>query len=103
MRRLYLIAFVCLCFVGCISEAEPLSNVVSSPDGRVVVEVETNDEGAACYTLTFGDEVVIDASPLGIRLAEADFTRGLEVVDLKHSRANTTWEPVWGERAVVVD
>ena len=103
MRRLYLIAFVCLCFVGCISEAEPLSNVVSSPDGRVVVEVETNDEGVACYTLTFGDEVVIDASPLGIRLAEADFTRGLEVVDLKHSRANTTWEPVWGERAVVVD
>lgn len=103
MRRLWIIALIISVLVcGCESVSQP-SNVVVSPDGRIVVEVYTTDEGAPFYTLSFDDEVVLEESPLGIVTTEADFTQGLTLLELKRSSANKLWEPVWGERAVVED
>ncbi|MBO5833319.1 MAG: glycoside hydrolase family 97 protein [Alistipes sp.] len=101
-RAWIILSAVCLLVCGCQDVAQP-SNIVTSPDGRIEVEVETVGDGVPCYSLTFGGEVVISESSLGIVTTEADFTSGLEVVALKHSSANSSWEPVWGERAVVKD
>ena len=74
-----------------------------SPDGRIAVSVDVNGEGTPIYNLTFDGEAIIENSPLGIVTSAVDFTSGLQLVAINHSSSNTTWEPVWGERAVVVD
>ena len=103
MRKLWAIALLVSAFVcGCVSESQ-LSNVVTSPDGRIVVEVGATDEGVPYYTLTFDGESVLEQSSLGIVTSEEDYTSGLELVAVEHSSANKSWEPVWGERAVIMD
>ena len=102
MNRLYYIAlFICALLCGCTADA--VSNVVTSPDGRIAVSVDVNGEGTPIYNLTFDGEAIIENSPLGIVTSAVDFTSGLQLVAINHSSSNTTWEPVWGERAVVVD
>ena len=53
MRKLWGIALLVSAFMcGCVSESQ-LSNVVTSPDGRIVVEVGATDEGVPYYILMF--------------------------------------------------
>ena len=101
MKKLCFVVAVCLSIIGC--NSEQLSNVVTSPDGRIVVEVDTTGDGVPCYSLMFGDEALIEDSPLGIVTSDGDFSMGLQLAGVKHSAANSTWSPVWGERAEVVD
>lgn len=104
MKRLYyFVLFVGALLSGCVAATESVSNVVTSPDGRIVVTVDVTDDGVPIYSLLFDDEVVIDNSSLGIVTSDADFTSGLKLASLSHSSSNTSWEPVWGERSVVVD
>ena len=101
MKKLCCVVAVCLSIIGC--NSEQLSNVVTSPDGRIVVEVDTTGDGVPCYSIMFGDEALIEDSPLGIVTSDGDFSMGLQLAGVKHSAANSTWSPVWGERAEIVD
>ena len=100
MNRLYYIAlFICALLCGC--TADVVSNVVTSPDGRIAVSVDVNGEGTPIYNLTFDGEAIIENSPLGIVTSAVDFTSGLQLVAINHSSSNTTWEPVWGESSKI--
>ena len=49
---------------------------ISSPDGRLVVTV-SDSEGKATYSVTYGGELFIASSPLGMKTNIGDFTTGL--------------------------
>jgi alpha-glucosidase len=102
-RFIKVIMCVVAMMVGFTANCHSARFTLTSPDGRIVVEVGATDEGAPYYTLTFDGESVLEQSSLGIVTSEEDYTSGLELMAVEHSSANKSWEPVWGERAVIMD
>lgn len=58
------------------------TKTVSSPDGKLVVSVES-ENGVARYGVTYNNKVAVEPSQLGLTASVADFSRGLT---LKGSR-----------------
>jgi alpha-glucosidase len=81
---------------------------LSSPDGRLVVTVRVADLGPARQALLYrvdrvGEPVLAD-SLISLTCAEGGLLRdGLQVVSCVVTQRDTTWRPVWGERADVRD
>ena len=77
---------------------------VASPDGRIVVYIDTISEGVPAYSVEFNGEPVIGESRLGLRFAaHANLDAGLRIADTNHSSRDTSWEQPWGERRVIRD
>jgi alpha-glucosidase len=77
---------------------------VASPDGRIVVSVSVDDNGAPRYSVRFDQHPVILESRLGLRFqSQADFDTGLMIAGSEGNSADTTWEQPWGERRLVRD
>lgn len=55
------------------------NQVVSSPDGRLVVTVSC-DEGRASYKVQYDGKVIVDPSALGLKTNIGDFTKGLKML-----------------------
>ena len=53
---------------------------VASPDGHLTATVRLAD-GKLSYTVSRDDRTLVDESPLGLKLATADLTEGLELVE----------------------
>lgn len=58
-----------------------ISAEVKSPDGKLVVDVRLMADGAPVYDVRREGAVVLGESRLGLVLADADFSRGLKLVD----------------------
>ena len=70
---------------------------VTSPDGRIMVSVDTPD-GVPTYSMTFDGKTVVRPSHLGLELADApDLMKGFEIIGTKTGSTDETWQPVWGE------
>ncbi len=54
------------------------AQTVSSPDGRLKVDVEVVN-GCATYAVTYGDDVFVEPSPLGVNTTIGDFTRDVSL------------------------
>ena len=98
--------FLCKIF-SVISAMLPLcavaADTASSPNGRLQLSVDVNDNGQPCYGLTLDGNPVIKNSLLGLSGREADFTTGFTVRNVATATHDGTWEPVWGEYATVRD
>ncbi len=79
------------------------ADTISSPNGRLQLSVDINDNGQPFYGLTLDGNAVIKNSLLGLSGREADFTTGFAVTDVATTSHDSTWEPVWGEYATVRD
>lgn len=79
------------------------ADTISSPNGRLQLSVDINDNGQPFYGLTLDGNAVIKNSLLGLSGREADFTTGFAVTDVATTSHDSTWEPVWGEYATVHD
>ena len=55
-------------------------NEVTSPDGRLSVNVILGRGGAPAYTVSYDSNVILENSPLGLVTTGGDLTRGLEFV-----------------------
>ncbi|MGB3456292.1 MAG: glycoside hydrolase family 97 protein [Litorimonas sp.] len=76
---------------------------VSSPDGRIAF-VLSEENGLLRYAVTFGDDMVVSPSRLGLRFAETfGIDEGLEIIGTERVGADTQWEQPWGERRMVRD
>ncbi len=81
--------------------SHPQGILLSSPDGRLQITLQVNGPGRLHYAVDRAGEEVILPSPLGMLLGTGD-TLGGHVLCLEASPASlrdTTWHPVWGERA----
>ena len=73
---------------------------VSSPDGSLTVTVGV-DGGKAWYSVTRGQEAVINRSELGFVLKDGDFKDGFKMGKVTRSSLDETWSQPWGEDAQV--
>ncbi len=65
--------------------ASPIADL-RSPDGRNVLSVRLDGEGALSYRVARDGRVVLGESPMGLRCEDADFSRGLAVVSVGPER-----------------
>src|SRR5687768_3168916 len=70
-----------------------------SPDGKTVFSCQLNEKGALLYRVFYMGQPVILSSSLGIEGWRDSFV--LKRVERK--QLDTTWKPVYGERALVKD
>ncbi len=76
---------------------------VTSPDGRTVVRVWSQD-GEPHYSVDRDGSAVLVASQLGFRFAEGhNLEAGLELTSTETASHDESWEQPWGERRIVRD
>ena len=73
---------------------------VSSPDGSLTVTVGV-DGGKAWYSVTRGQQAVINRSELGFVLKDGDFKSDFKMGKVTRSSLDETWSQPWGEDAQV--
>ena len=95
VKLIILIAFLLLSVLSCKSSRE-----TKSPDGNITVEVGLNETGSCIFSVYLNKEVVIQDSPLGIRLEEDafDFTQTLELSDTKERRIDEKYTMLTGKQ-----
>ena len=63
---------------------------VASPDGHLRATVRLTD-GKLSYTVSRDDRTLVDESPLGLKLATADLTEGLELVETENTSVDDSY------------
>ena len=78
---------------------------VQSPDRALAIELSLGAEGRVTYRVLRGSRPVVEASGLGMRFDDdVDGTTGFtSFARGPVTESDSTWRPVWGERAVVRD
>ncbi len=76
---------------------------VASPDGALVVHLESQHEGRLAYRVERRGEPVLAPSRLGFLLGDGRLERNLELVGQSSRSFDQTWEQPWGERRLVRD
>ena len=75
---------------------------VSSPDGKIVFSINTNQQGWIVYSVTSAEKQLIEESRLGLRFREQKgFAEGFEVQTTQRQSFDETWKQPWGERRLV--
>jgi alpha-glucosidase len=76
----------------------------SSPDGSISVDVSTDNDGRAQYSISRNGKVLIAPSSLGFILTDShNMVRGFKFEGKEISSADSNWEQPWGERRYVRD
>ncbi len=85
--------------------ATPLAAAeVTSPDGRIKVEVEVDGDGVPFYRIERDGKEIIANSDLGFQFTDEEvMRRNFTVISEKITSADSTWEQPWGERRFVRD
>lgn len=98
MRRALLVAAL-------LSAASPLAAAtVASPDGKIVVTVETDGEGIPVYEAALAGKPLIARSQIAFTFADEDpLRRNLAIESETRASADSRWEQPWGERRWVTD
>lgn len=89
-----------------VSTASPLAAAtVSSPDGQIVVTLETDGEGIPTYAVTRAGKPLIERSQIAFNFADEDpLRRGLKIEsETPVTSIANRWEQPWGERRWVSD
>ena len=80
--------FVCLAWFGLMSAQG--GEVVTSPDGRISVELSVTN-GQPCYQVTYDGQVMISPSALGLKTNIGDYSRDLVLTGVKTSDIRETY------------
>ncbi len=76
MKKIASVLFIMLC-VGC--SQQKLPETLSSPDKQISVKVFVTEQNTLAYSVDRAAQTVILASPLGLQLADADFTQQVKI------------------------
>ncbi len=81
------------------AQEPPAAVALASPGGVVAVQVATDPEGRASYSVMHRGRPVIAPSRLGVMFTDQPkFERNLEIVSRQVRSFDETWEQPWGER-----
>lgn len=64
---------------------------VSSPDGKLQVDVLTPKNGKVYYTVTYNGKKMLEESPLGLNVNYADFTKELRLIGYESKAIDKTY------------
>jgi alpha-glucosidase len=85
------------------TQAAPVAQV-TSPDGSIVVSLDTDNDHRIRYTVTRRGKPLIQPSLLGFILTDSyNMVRGFAFQGAETTSSDTTWEQPWGERRYVRD
>ena len=77
---------------------------VSSPSGRITADFHLNADGQPLYSISFDNNEVIKASPMGFKLKQGlDLTSDFKVSGVEKNSYLEKWKPVWGEVREITD
>jgi len=77
---------------------------VASPDGRIVVTVDVDNEGKPFYEVALAGKPLIARSQLGFNFTDEDpVRRNMKIDGETRATVDTRWEQPWGERQWVAD
>lgn len=80
------------------------SQQITSPDGKLKLNIKLSDQKELIYNLYINDVEVIKDSKLGIDLADqSDFMSGFNIDAIVTLNNYDEWNPVWGEVSKVVN
>jgi glucan 1,4-alpha-glucosidase len=92
MRKYILVFFMVICALQMSAFKQ------TSPSGRIVLDVELDNNGSPYYRLQYKGKNVILSSKLGFSLFDAeDMLDKFEVDSTNKTSFDETWQPVWGE------
>lgn len=101
MRKLFVWIVAMLGGVCSLSSCGCGDGSVGSPDGMIALNFTVGEDGSLFYNVYRGDSVVLNNSRLGFKLKGSDFYTDFQVVDMKFSSFDETWNPIWGEESVI--
>ena len=71
---------------------------LKSPDNNFALKFRIDDQGAAIYSLSYKNHIIINPGKLGLDLVkDTSLTKGFELMHQDKSSFDETWQPVWGE------
>jgi alpha-glucosidase len=74
----------------------------TSPDGKIVVTVQVNNDSIPTYAISRNGKPLIGSSRLGFNLTDGyNMVRGFQLANQIASSGDETWEQPWGERKLV--
>lgn len=92
-----------LCQPALAQDVRPVARA-QSPDGTLEVQVTTDSDARATWSLSRKGKLLIAPSKLGFLLADGlPMVRGFTLVDAQQASGDETWEQPWGERRFVRD
>lgn len=97
MKKLLILIFA----ITCVMQMAAVS--ITSPDGKLLLNVETNSEGIPVYTLDYKGNPIIKESRLGLNAKETSFTGGFSITGTDTVTIDRSWQPVWGEYSNIRD
>jgi hypothetical protein len=68
------------------SQAQEQTASLKSPDGNIIMQVKLNASGVPVYSIDFKGSQVLGESTLGLRLEDADFTKGLKIESVSDAK-----------------
>ena len=71
---------------------------VTSPDGHLKATVLLND-GKLSYTVSRDDRIIVNESPLGLKISTEDLTEGLELVGTENGSVDDAYTLPVGKRS----
>lgn len=81
-----------------------LAQVLTSPDGNLVMDFHLLDGDVPVYSLTYKGKEVIKESRMGFQIRPSyEFDRNFRIVETREGASDTTWEPVWGQNSEIRD
>ncbi|WP_069659147.1 glycoside hydrolase family 97 protein [Arcticibacter eurypsychrophilus] len=74
------------------------NKMVEASMNKVKLKFMLDQEGRACYAVSFSGKAVVEKSLLGIDLLnDPAFDQQLEIIKTETTQVNELWHPVWGE------
>ena len=100
MKRMHALALT-MCLWSSMAAADPVAEV-TSPDGRIRVQLDINPEGRLAYRVDRDGKPVLEDSRLGFQFRNAEaLLRNLKLVKQATREVEADWELPWGERREV--
>lgn len=76
---------------------------VSSPDGRLHLQLTVDEAGSIYYQVDVDDSLFIAQSRLGLVARDVDLSSGFEIKDIEHGSVDSVWRQPWGENKELTD
>lgn len=105
MKRTEILQMVfALCLGLWMASCRQEQTVLTSPDGKLVLEFMLDEEGTPRYSLKHAGKEVLLPSRLGLVLKDApDLLNGFAVKEVRHDSYKDVWQPVWGEESEITN
>ncbi len=96
-----LIIVICTLLIFSCSSPQ-IETEVASPDEKIKVAFNIDNDGAMYYNVRVNDNIFIDDSQLGFEAKDGlNLNDAFEIIDVNFSSKDKTWTQIWGENKTI--